>query len=48
MELGIRTPSTFEKVKVLGRHIKALSISQAGLVFESDVSVTLGGVGWAL
>ena len=48
MELGIRIASTFEKVKVLGRQIKALGISQAGLPFELDVSVTLEDVDWPL
>lgn len=46
MELGIKTASTFEKVKILGRHIKALGISQAA--FELHVSVIPEAVGWTL
>ena len=46
VELGIRTASTFEKVKILVRQIKSLAISQEGLVL--DVSVTPEGVDWAL
>ena len=39
--------AAFGKAKILVKQIKALGISQAGLPFELDVSVTLEGMGQA-
>ena len=37
---GLEQQATFEKTKIVRKQIKALGISQAGLLFELDVSVT--------
>lgn len=41
--LGMGAASCIEKVKILGKQITSLGISQAGLPLECDISVTLKG-----
>lgn len=44
---GPEQQAVFEKVKTLGKPIKTLDISEAGILFKSDASVALGSVGQA-
>lgn len=42
--VGLEQQMAFEKTKILGTQMSALSISQAGLPFELDVSMTPEGM----
>ena len=45
---GLEQQAAFQMAKILVKQIKVLGISQAGLPFELDVSVTPEDLGWAL
>lgn len=46
--LGIGAASCLEKAKLVMRKIEVLGISQIGLSFELDASMTLEGMSWVL